>query len=49
MEPEERTELDDLLEEALEEEAGPLLLEDFDSGAKRFLTEPLCVIGDIHV
>merc|ERR1712150_112551 len=34
-----RTEIDALLEEALEEENGPLQLADFDLGSKRFLTE----------
>jgi len=34
-----RTELDEILEEALEEEDGPLRPEDFDDGAKRFLNE----------
>jgi len=34
-----RREIDEILEDALEEEAGPLQLSDFDAGSKRFLEE----------
>jgi len=37
-EPQPRTEIDEILEEALEEEAGPLIPSDFDSRSKKLLT-----------